>query len=155
MRLVRESILFEKFIEDSDPITDMGIGMIHQIKKWLKDRKNVEIRGKYRINKDLTISVQGDLVISHKPFLVKLPEYIQFRTVSGICWFNDNPKLTTLKGGPMYVKRWFCCNNNKLTSLEYAPKKVGNDFFCGQNAKGFVKKDVLKVCEVKGKIVTV
>jgi len=36
MKIVKES-LFEKFIEDSDPITDMDIGMRHQISKWMKE----------------------------------------------------------------------------------------------------------------------
>ena len=32
---VRES-LYEKFVQDSDPIADMGIGMINKIKEWIK-----------------------------------------------------------------------------------------------------------------------
>ena len=34
-KLIREHI-YEKFIQDSDPIADMGIGMKHQIKKWIE-----------------------------------------------------------------------------------------------------------------------
>ena len=37
MKLVRENIN-EKFTEDSDPIDDLGIGMKHQIKKWLETK---------------------------------------------------------------------------------------------------------------------
>jgi hypothetical protein len=33
---MRAKFILEKFIEDSDPIHDMNIGMIHQIKLWLK-----------------------------------------------------------------------------------------------------------------------
>jgi len=36
VKLVRDSILIEKFIQDSDPIADMGIGMKHLIKKWVE-----------------------------------------------------------------------------------------------------------------------
>jgi len=36
VKLVREHIIFEKFVTDSDPITDMGIGMMQQIKEWMK-----------------------------------------------------------------------------------------------------------------------
>jgi len=36
MKLVKES-LFEKFTEDSDPVSDMGIGVRHEISKWLKE----------------------------------------------------------------------------------------------------------------------
>ena len=35
MKLIRE-ILYEKFTQDSDPIDDLGIGMMHQIKHWVK-----------------------------------------------------------------------------------------------------------------------
>jgi len=34
MKLVKEHI-YEKFVEDSDPVDDMGIGMMHIIKKWI------------------------------------------------------------------------------------------------------------------------
>jgi hypothetical protein len=37
MKLVREHIIFEKFTEDSDPIKDMGIGIMYQIEKWIKE----------------------------------------------------------------------------------------------------------------------
>jgi hypothetical protein len=33
---MRAKFVFEKFIEDSDPVHDMGIGMIQQIKIWLE-----------------------------------------------------------------------------------------------------------------------
>lgn len=37
MGIIREHIIFEKFTdEDSDPITDMGIGMLGEIKRFLK-----------------------------------------------------------------------------------------------------------------------
>jgi len=34
--IVKSDVLTEKFTEDSDPIDDMGIGMLYQIKKWVK-----------------------------------------------------------------------------------------------------------------------
>jgi hypothetical protein len=153
----------EKFIEDSDPIHDMGIGIKHKIEEWLDNIKNVEMRSTdgsrteksyYKINDDLTIDVYGDLVISGK-LLVKLPDYIQFRTVHGTCWFNYNKNLITLKGGPIYVKKWFCCNNNKLSSLKYAPKEVGDDFFCEDNVRKFTKKYVRKYTNVRKRIIIV
>jgi len=33
---MKARLVFEKFIEDSDPIADMNIGMKHQIKKWVE-----------------------------------------------------------------------------------------------------------------------
>ena len=35
MKIIREHI-YEKFTEDSDPIKDLGIGMLLQLKKWMK-----------------------------------------------------------------------------------------------------------------------
>lgn len=34
MKLVKEHIILEKFTQDSDPIDDLGIGMMSQIRKW-------------------------------------------------------------------------------------------------------------------------
>jgi ankyrin repeat protein len=36
MKLVREHIIFEKFTEESDPIDDMGIGLIHRLRQEYK-----------------------------------------------------------------------------------------------------------------------
>lgn len=33
---MRARFVLEKFIQDSDPITDMGIGMEYQIEQWIK-----------------------------------------------------------------------------------------------------------------------
>jgi hypothetical protein len=40
MKLVREHIIFEKFIEDSDPIEDMGIGIIKKLDVFLILKQN-------------------------------------------------------------------------------------------------------------------
>jgi hypothetical protein len=40
---MRARFVLEKFIEDSDPIKDMGIGMTQQIKDWLKKQKMYRI----------------------------------------------------------------------------------------------------------------
>lgn len=42
MNIVRNCILFEKFTEDSDPIADIGIGMLALFKKWLKEECTVK-----------------------------------------------------------------------------------------------------------------
>jgi len=38
--------LHEKFMENSDPITDMGIGIIHQIEEWITNNTPYDIRDK-------------------------------------------------------------------------------------------------------------
>ena len=63
----------------------------------------------------------------------------------------DN-NLTSLKGAPREVGGYFSCAYNNLTSLEGAPQKVGGYFNCNNNKTKFTKEDVLKICDVKGKI---
>jgi hypothetical protein len=115
------------------------------------------------------LNVKGNVYISNKN-LTKLP--FKFGKVEGNFWCTDN-NLTSLEGSPEEVRELFDCTNNKLTSLEGAPQKVGGDFDCYNNSltslKGapkevggdfncknnktkFTKEDVLKVCDVKGKI---
>lgn len=38
MKLIREHIVYEKFTPDSDPIDDLKIGMMHQIKKYVESK---------------------------------------------------------------------------------------------------------------------
>jgi hypothetical protein len=147
MKIVREHIN-EKFVEDSDPIHDMGIGMIKQIKDWLK-RYNIK---DYTINNDLTIDVHGSVHISYE-ILRNFPKYIQFNIVKGMFIIQYN-NFTTLRGCPKIVKDMFSCSDNLLTSLEYAPKEA-SDFYCHGNTKQFTKNDVLKYCKVEpGRICT-
>jgi len=64
MSIVREHI-YEKFVEDSDPITDMGIGMKHQIKKWIE----TETGYKYK-EKDLLWICAGEGKIEFVKYLL-------------------------------------------------------------------------------------
>ena len=64
----------------------------------------------------------------------------------------SNNKLTSLKGCPKNIEGDFYCSYNQLNSLENAPESVGGDFNCYNNPKKFTKKNVEKVCNVKGKI---
>jgi ankyrin repeat protein len=48
MKLVREHI-DEKFIEDSDPIDDLGIGAIHIVNRYIKDVLHINIE-KYKFS---------------------------------------------------------------------------------------------------------
>lgn len=158
MKLVKEHIN-EKFVEDSDPIEDMKIGLRALAQEWL-DNENVEIeqnedqhdKPKYVINDDGTIDVNGNLSLSNKN-IKKLPDYINFNIVYGYCdmAYSD---LETLKGFPKKVYGYFRCSNNKLTSLQYCPKYVykgsrnrtGN-FYPGRNPVRFTSKDVKKYCK--------
>lgn len=151
---MRAHFINEKFTEDSDPIHDMGIGVKFLIKKWIKKEKAIADKlgyfdpySKYRINKDLTISIPDESFLNDN--CGDLPSYIQFNKIRGT-FTVDDCNLTTLRGCPKYVGGDFECTNNKLTSLEYAPKYVGGSFSCEHNAKKFTEKEVRKVCNVIG-----
>lgn len=109
-----------------------------RIIKFLDDMK---IKN-YKINKDYTIDVDGDVYLYNKLFcvfdhdrvslrwLAEIP--VQFNKVSGDFDCSSN-SLTTLKGCPKQVNGNFHCNNNRLISLEYSPEIVGGNFYCGNN----------------------
>ena len=91
---MRARLIYEKFTEDSDPIRDMGIGMISKIEKWLKEM-NIK---NYTINKNLTIDASGFIDLNRKLLDThKLPKYIQFNIIKGCFWISYND-LTTLRG---------------------------------------------------------
>ncbi len=83
----------------------------------------------YTINSDMSISVEGDVDLTHKN-LKSLP--IKFKEVSGDfdCGYNQ---LTSLEGRPETVGGHFSCSRNQLTSLEYCPETVGGNFYCDNN----------------------
>jgi hypothetical protein len=67
-------------------------------------------------------------------------------------WCDGN-NLTTLQGAPEKVGGYFNCSDNNLTSLKGAPKEVGVDFNCKNNKTKFTEEDVLKICDVEGRII--
>jgi len=118
--------VFEKFTEDSDPIHDMGIGMIKPIKEWLKKHHIKD----YKINDDLTIDVNGIIELSKSGFSGNFPEYIQFNKIIGAFYCSKNEEMTTLRGCPKIVTGDFSCTQTSITSLEYGPTYVGDHYFC-------------------------
>ena len=135
------------------------------IEEWLKEY-NIK---NYTINDDLTIDVNG-FVFLNKENLKEFPDYIQFGVVKSYfsCYRNQLTSLrgcprevheyfdcsynnlTSLEGAPREVGGLFDCSNNKLTSLKGAPKEIGGDFDCYKNDVQFTRKDVEKICNVKG-----
>lgn len=104
-----------------------GVDIRAKIEDWLKER---DIKN-YKIKKDLTIDVKGDVVLAEND--KEIPSYIQFGKISGDFWCNDCFDLESLKGCPKEVKGEFnCCNCPKLESLEGAPQKVGTWFDCSE-----------------------
>ena len=96
-----------------------------ETKDWLDE---VSI-GKYTINDDLTVDVDGDVDLNNKK-LEKIP--VKFKSIGG--YFNcGSNQLTSLEGCPKSVGGHFNCNSNKLTSLDGSPESVGGHFYCNSN----------------------
>lgn len=91
------------------------------IKKWLNKygiKKSV-------INDDLTVDVNGNVILCHQ----KITEFpFKFGVISGDFNCRDN-KLESLKNSPNQVNGSFNCSENKLTSLDCCPEKIGDSFF--------------------------
>lgn len=118
---------------------------IHDICK----KYNIAI-GKYTINEDGSIDVDGSVYISSRE-LTEIP--LKFNKVSGnfncqnnyLSTLEGSPKyvggvfncynnqLTSLQGSPNFVDGYFDCHNNKLTNLVGCPKEVGGSFNCYNN----------------------
>ena len=100
---------------------NLGLGKDALIKNWLNKYKITN----YTINKDFTIDVDGDVSLDNYDDEY-LPDYIQFRTVSGDMRF-DNSNIKSLRGCPAKVGDHFSLIDcNQLTSLEYAPTNACN-----------------------------
>jgi hypothetical protein len=173
---MRAKFIYEKFTDESDPISDMGIGLKHLIEEWIKQ---INLKSKnlgqgsiqdYFIDDEGFINSKSSISFADK--CGDLPSYINFKYSGGTVYMNrcnltslrgapekangdfycNDNKLTSLEYAPRYVGGNFHCNDNKLTSLEYAPTYVGGDFVCMNNAVKFTVKDVRDVCKVKGNI---
>jgi len=96
-----------------------------ETKDWL-DKMMIR---KYRINKDLTVDVDGHVNL----FNMNLKTIsVKFGIVNGE--FNcENNKLTSLDGSPKVVRGVFRCYNNNLTTLEGSPEIVNGNFRCSNN----------------------
>jgi len=147
VKLIREYIN-EKFKEDSDPISDMNIGISYMIKKWL-DHHYID---NYEINDDYTINVYESVKISRKN-LKQFPEYINFNQINGDFSIQHN-KFISLRGCPKIVKGMFSCSNNELVTLKYCPERC-ESFYCHSNKKLFTTTEVLMYCNVISHDITV
>lgn len=116
----------KEYITENNFFKNLGVGLQPQIKEWLDKNGIVN----YTINNDLTIDVKGDVYLYRYPE-TELPEYIQFKNVSGD----------------------FIIEYSNLTSLKGCPKEVGGDFYCCRCNKKFTQIDVQNNCTVRGKIV--
>ena len=91
---------------------------------------NNYVRGKWKLNADGDVDVDGDFSCSDK----EIPDFkgIVFGKVTGHfdCSYNN---LTTLEGCPKEIGGGFNCSRNRLTTLEGCPKEVGGGFDWSRN----------------------
>jgi hypothetical protein len=118
------SIIDESFKKGSDKISNLNIGKVIMIKKWL-DLNGID---DYQINSDLTISVIGDVYIEHPS---DFPDYVQFKSVYGN-FSASGGNLTTLRGFPDFVSNYVDIDNNELKNLDFAPTGA-KEIWCQEN----------------------
>jgi len=82
---MRARLVFEKFSEDGDPITDMGIGPKYRIKQWF-DSVGVK-PSEYTIDNDMNITVKGSLMLQGTQ-ITELPDNL---SVGGTLYLRDTP----------------------------------------------------------------
>jgi hypothetical protein len=142
MKLVKEYIN-EKFTLDSDPIQDLGIGVIVKIKEWLE--KNSEYIEDYHINSDLSIDVHHRVNLEEFCYNEKmLPSYIKFNIIDGD--FVAPFTFISMRGFPKHIKGDFLFSNNRLTSLKHMPKIIDKDCCL----RGFSREKLRKASKIKG-----
>jgi len=119
MKIVKES-LKQTFTRGSEnKLSNLGVGKIPLIKKWLNDHY---IRV-FTINDDFSIDIPNDVEFSDC-LVGNLPDYIQFGIIDGDFDCNE-VGITTMKGFPRHVSGNFSCFDNNLTSCEFAPEFIG------------------------------
>ena len=156
-----------------DFFDNLGISEETQIRDWLAEHNITN----YRLNKDFSIIVGGDVKIwANELENGELPDYIQFDKVNGnfsiydmrlggyyihslrgcpktvTCNFEVYAKeLDSLEGGPQKVGLDFKCTfANELKSLEHCPKQVGRDFICYRTKRKFSLSQIKKYCKTIG-----
>jgi hypothetical protein len=115
--------LFENQTKQSQFLT-----IKEEIEQWLED--NVSIKGEYIINDDMTINVNGGVMVKYSSESIKSFE-VKFNKVTDHFICEDCNLLESLEGAPEIVDGYFDCSNcPSLKSLKGAPETVGGYFDC-------------------------
>ena len=86
--------------------------------------------GKYKINSDLTVDVNGNVNLSE----FKGQQFpVRFRSVSGDFDCRGSKTLKSLEGSPKHVGGNFNCLECNLPSLVGGPETVVGDYVCSGN----------------------
>jgi hypothetical protein len=112
MKLVKE-FLYEKFEEDSDPIKDMEIGSIPQIKKWMAENGRGQ---RYKINDDMTVDIESYSIYFDR--ISNFPDYLKFNIVTGDFSIINSPNFTSLEGLPKHILHDLTFRDNGIQPTE-------------------------------------
>jgi hypothetical protein len=142
---MRAKFIYEKFIEETDPIHDLGIGYIKEVKKFIEECIKSNLFREYDfaeerctcdtinrkniiINDDLTIDIKGWVDFSDNYAI--LPDYIRFNHIYGdfACEFNRN----------VYKK---CMPKQVDGEIRYYTQRLSEN-------KKIIIKNIKKVCKV-------
>ena len=117
------------------------LGTKKEVKDWLV-KSGIK---HYTINEDLSVSVEGDVLLASVGLIGLLP--VKFRDVNG--HFNcSHNYLTSLDGCPSRVGGHFNCDGNELSLLKGCPEYVGGN--CSFIANKLVEsEEFLYNCDVE------
>ena len=156
MNIVRESLL--EF--DRSKSTNVNKSVIDHLKKGTKYSEIINwiskyvFRRQYKINDDLSIDiVLGDFIAKISGSFNSangLPEFIKFNNCSGD--FIIDGGITDMLGFPELVEGNLGVSDQKLTNLNGCPKIVKGDFHIFGNPTKFSREEIMKICQVGGKI---
>jgi hypothetical protein len=148
MKIVYESL--NEFQRGQDPMKALEIGgKLQKIKEWLSP---ILFSSQYRINEDYTIDIiRGDF-IAMESLRDGIPDYVQFNHCVRD-FIIENRQLPDMMGCPSEVGGSFVVSSNNIQTLNGSPKIVHGDYIISRNTAKFTKEDILKVCEVKGRVI--
>jgi len=142
---MRAKYIYEKFVEDTDPIRDMGIGIIHQFKEWSNYINSTKSTGmvpsrnfidpNFKFNDDSTIDI-GKPISSDE-----LQEIINMRNKGNYKYNIPEPIIIRgddIKKIPNFINFNICygscfINVSSIKSLRGCPKIIYGSFCINSN----------------------
>ena len=143
VNLVREYIN-EKFTDESDPIKDMRIGIIHKIENWFKGQAGLIRVYNFTENKCEYESLSKDNIIINKEGKIDIIGWVDFSDSNEIL-----PEY--IRFGRIYGD--FACSFNEKLIEKFMPKQIDGELRFYRRtyieSDETLIKDIKKVCKVK------
>lgn len=155
--------LVEGILDDIEDSLDTGDNIVNteMFNNWavgagnkvVKSKKGYTLKGDFIIkdidkyNGPVIKAVQGNLSISKTNLEDLQGLFTPDCIISGTFTLENNPKLTSLKGGPIQVNTLVLNNNKALTDVSLAPVVLINAYI-SRNGKKFKKDELAKQLQV-------